>query len=96
MSHLLVYDLAYINVPSFSVLNDSQFKDRITEGKKKANKDAASKLCPNKVIQTVNEICTDAESTIMPEITLNALDDTIEYCAANYLGSSDKAFPDDI
>ncbi len=93
---MLVYDLAYINVPSFSVINDSQFQKRLTDGKKKGNKDSASKICPNKVIQTVNEICTDQESTVMPEVTLNALDDTIEYCAANYLGSADKAFPGDI
>ena len=51
-------------------------------------------LCPNKVIQTVDEIVCDAESMEMPDTILRCLDDTIEYIAAHY--GTEKAYPNNI
>jgi len=52
------------------------------------------KLCPNKVVQTLDEIVCEAESLVMPEKLLQALDDTIEYCVAHF--GTQKEFPKNI
>jgi len=51
-------------------------------------------LCPNKVIQTVQEAVCDAEMLCMRENTLKALDDVIEYSVAKM--SKDKTVPENI
>jgi len=53
--HILVYDLAYINVPSIRIKSDNEFKTEL--GKLKSSKDGL--LCPNKVITTVTECVCD-------------------------------------
>lgn len=89
----MIYDLAYINIPSITVKTNAEFQTEL--GKLKAGlatKDGL--LCPNKVIQTVHEAVCHADMLCMREFTLRALDDVIEYCVAKQC--ADKAYPDNI
>ena len=93
--HIMVYDLAYINVPNINVMQDAVFRSKLRnfkEGLPGVKEEEL--LCPNKVIQTVKEIVCDADSLKMRSLTLKALDESIEFCVAKQC--KDKSFPENI
>ena len=92
--HILVYDLAYINIASPRVFTDQEFNKKLNMGKQACKVKEGEKLCPNKVVSTVEEIVCDPESSKMPEVILQVLDDTIEYVAAHF--GKEKDFPDQL
>ena len=50
--HIMVYDLAYINVPNINVLTDAQFQAKLKSIKQGLpTKDGL--LCPNKIVTAV-------------------------------------------
>ena len=82
--HIMVYDLAYINVPNVNISSNAEFLEKLRTLKQGLPKGKADeKLCPNKVVQTVQEVVCDADNLKMREATLQALDDVIEYCVAS-------------
>ena len=92
--HIIIYDLAYINVSSIRVIKDGEFKKQLQLKKDTLKVKEGELLCPNKVVQTLDEIVCDAESMQMPDTILKVLDDTIEYIAAHY--GTEKAYPNNI
>ena len=92
--HILVYDLAYINVPNIRVWSDAQFKQNLKSLRSGLKIKENEKLCPNKVVNTDKEIVCDYESANFPEKILDAIDDAIEYCVAKQC--KDKEYPDTI
>ena len=91
--YIMVYDLAYINVPNINVASDAEFQSHLNLLKK----DLPAKeglLCPNKIVTTVKEEVCCKDNINMREVTLKALDDVIEYCVAKQC--KDKSYPDNI
>ena len=60
--HIIVYDLAYINVSSIRVIKDGEFIKQLQLKKDTLKVKEGELLCPNKVVQTLDEIVCDAES----------------------------------
>ena len=70
--HIMVYDLAYINVPNVNISSNAEFQKKLStlkQGLLPTGKDN-EKLCPNKVVQTVQEVVCDADNLKMREATL--------------------------
>ena len=56
--HILVYDLAYINVPCMRIQSDNEFKSEF-DLLKASLAEKEGLLCPNKVITTIKDVVCD-------------------------------------
>ena len=58
--HILIYELAYINLPSIRVISDAAFKSGVAR-LKESLPEKEGQLCPNKVITTTMEVVCEPE-----------------------------------